>query len=142
VVIVTSCFTLLFTVFGVLFIKSRCKQESIEVCEVYTPSIFYIPFLLVCSILYMRNTDIHNRAVYIHQIQAGLSLQRQERLIGSMLPPDISLAIREGKMERLASYYSSVTILFCYVVDFTKHTSSFSGQVHILSGLLMFAYRD
>jgi hypothetical protein len=60
--------------------------------------------------------------VYINII--GDDLQRQDALILSILPHDITEALKENKIENLAKYYDQTTILFCYIVDFGSKSSA------------------
>lgn len=85
-----------------------------------------LPVLHAIEMIYIQKIEFENRDRYIGQIERGQLLLCQDRLISSILPPEISEALKssETKSENhLAAYYENVTILFCYIVDFSSHSS-------------------
>jgi hypothetical protein len=94
-------------------------------------TIFLLPTFLFFEMLYVHSVEMETRTRYLNQLEAGRDLCRQDKLISSILPSDISLSLKGGntKIEKLASYYGDVTILFCYIVDFTEH--SFVTHPHV-----------
>jgi hypothetical protein len=93
-----------------------------------TSHIYYLPVLQLLQMLYSHNIELENRYRFSGQIEAERTLAGQDKLINSVLPPAVTHALKTGSNSGLASYYTHVTILFCYIVDFNHHTSSIHPQ--------------
>jgi len=84
--------------------------------------IVLLPLLYAYEILYTKHIESESRSRYLSQLRIGADLCRQDTLIQSILPLHISEALKQGYTEKLASFHSSVTILFCHIVGFEEHS--------------------
>lgn len=88
--------------------------------------ILFLPILHAVEMMYVQTIEIENRDRYMDQIERGHLLLCQDQLISSILPPEISEALKSSEtngISEMAAYYREVTILFCYIVDFSSHSS-------------------
>mmetsp|Transcript_18424 Transcript_18424/g.26801 ORF Transcript_18424/g.26801 Transcript_18424/m.26801 type:complete len:1185 (-) Transcript_18424:412-3966(-) len=112
------CIMLPFLIFG----------RHTDMSDMMTGEIILLPLLHCFEMLYMHFNETESRQRYLGQIEAGRDLCRQDKLIHSILPRQISVSLKEGKTEQLASFYSSVTVLFCYIVDFTSKSLTHNSK--------------
>ena len=111
-------FTFLYTILP-FFIFYPSQASLLNSFTVLTLPFFY--FLCAVS---AHDSDIKLRQRFLKLTELGHSLRRQDTLIHSILPPDISLALKNGDSQNLATYHSNVTVLFCSIVDFSSQSSS------------------
>ena len=88
-----------------------------------------LPILLFFELSYLNDYEYEMRKRYVSHLEAGQALCRQDKLIYSILPEGISNALKMNQGDKLMNYYPSVTILFCYIVDFTRHACANPSRV-------------
>jgi hypothetical protein len=94
-----------------------------------TPSIFIIfTFYLLCLVS-SQDIEMKLRYRFLKLSELGHALRRRDTLINSILPKEISVALRKGDTMKLSAYYQNVTILFCSIVDFGRHSSISHAEV-------------
>ena len=84
-------------------------------------SVVVLPVVHLFELWYSNENEWSMRKRYLSHIKAGEALCRQDKLIHSILPPGISNALKLHQYDKLMNFYPGVTILFCYIVDFTQH---------------------
>ena len=94
-----------------------------------SPRVFYLPFMCVISMISAHDIEWQVRQGYLQKCELGQSLRRQDQLILSILPEEITIALKHRNLEGLARYFDDVTILFCSIVDFGHQSSSTYAQV-------------
>jgi len=87
-------------------------------------SVFLLPALFVLCMLSAQDLEMNFRLRFLRLNQLGHDLRRRDTLIHSILPENISEALKKGEKEKLATHHENVTVLFCSIVDFNKHSSS------------------
>jgi len=97
--------------------------------KMFTAEIMYLPLMLIMSMISAHDIEWQVRQGFLMKCALGESLQRQDELILSILPEEITKALKSNRIENLAKYYDNVTILFCYIVDFGKQSSTTYAQV-------------
>jgi len=115
---------------GVLFISVIFLGFSNEYEKLFAPSILYYPLFFCMCIVTCKDSEDRIRHHFLLKCQLGDDLRRQDKLIHSILPEEISLAIKSNQIESLAQSYDDVTIMFCYIVDFGRQSSSTYAQVN------------
>jgi len=110
--------------------------------SITSPEVFYLIGFIVMTIL--SKTDIENqvRQGFLLKCEVGEDLRRQDELILSILPAEISDALKTNKIEDLAKYYDNVTIMFCTIVDFGRKSSSQYAQVTFISRINVAIFYD
>ena len=94
--------------------------------------ILYVPVMVAMSIISVQDLELQVRTSFVMKCELGEKLHRQDNLITSILPEKIAIAIKNKRIENLAKPYDNVTILFCYIVDFGRQSSSTYAQVHTI----------
>lgn len=120
---ISGMYTIVMTVLPFLLFPSSLPPLNL--------TIFLLPVFHFYEMLYVHSVEMETRTRYLNQLEAGRDLCRQDKLISSILPSDVSFALKLGNTNigQLASYYPEVTILFCSIVDFTEHSSIIHPQV-------------
>lgn len=94
-----------------------------------TPSmIILFAFYLLCLVS-AQDIEMKLRIRFLKLSELGHALRRRDTLINSILPKDISVAIRKGDAQKLSAYHQNVSILFCSIVDFGRHSSISHAEV-------------
>jgi hypothetical protein len=111
--------------------SSSSSSFGHEYSLLLTPSIFIIfTFYLLCLVS-SQDIEMKLRYRFLKLSELGHALRRRDTLINSILPKEISVALRKGDTLKLSAYYQHVTILFCSIVDFGRHSSSSHAEVSL-----------
>ena len=94
-----------------------------------TGEITYLPAFMIMVMISNHDIEVQVREGFIMKCKIGEDHRRQDELILSILPEEISNALKANKIENLAEFYDNVTILFCSIVDFGRQSSSTHAQV-------------
>ena len=97
-----------------------------------SPEVFYLIGFTIMTILSKADIENQVRQGFLLKCEVGEDLRRQDELILSILPAEVSDALKTNKIEDLAKYYDNVTIMFCTIVDFGSKSSSQYAQVNII----------
>jgi len=92
------------------------------------PQILYLPVMWCMSTISAHDIEVQTRQLFVANCALGTVLKRQEELILSILPAEITIALKSNDILKLAKYYDNVTILFCSIVDFGRQSSSTYAQ--------------
>lgn len=113
-----GAFTLLFVLIPFWLF---CPQQN-SVLLVYSVAI--LPLFYLAFVISAHDVEIKLRYRFLRLSALGNDLRRQDTLIHSILPSDISVALKKGDVQKLASYHDNVTILFCTIVGFGSQSST------------------
>lgn len=103
--------------------------SEIDISLLITPSILILfTFYLLC-VVSAQDIEMKLRIRFLKLSELGHALRRRDTLIHSILPKDISIAIRKGDSQKLSAYHQNVSILFCSIVDFGRHSSISHAEV-------------
>ena len=113
---------------GILFYAILFLQFSGHYMQLVTVEVYYLPAFFIMIMVSNHDIEWQVRQGFLLKCDIGEDLRRQDELILSILPAEISDAIKSKKLEHLAEYYDNVTILFCSIVDFGRQSSSTYAQ--------------
>ncbi len=87
-------------------------------------SVVILPIFLCVFIISAHDVEMKLRHRFLMLSDLGHGLRRQDTLIHSILPSDISYALKQGNADKLATYHQDVSILFCSIVGFSTQSSN------------------
>jgi hypothetical protein len=121
-----GCFTVLFIIIP-FYIFNDSHDNILE-----TSAIAFLPIFFFVFIISAHDTEIKLRHRFLRLSDLGHDLRRHDTLIHSILPPDISRALKTGDIQKLARHHDNVSVLFCSIVGFGKQSSSSHAEVRAL----------
>jgi hypothetical protein len=118
--------------------SSSSSSLSNKYSLLLSPSMVIIfTFYLLCLVS-SQDIEMKLRLRFLKLSELGHALRRRDTLINSILPKEISVALRKGDSQQLSAFYPNVSILFCFIVDFSRHSSISHAEVRLCFSLSLF----
>jgi hypothetical protein len=117
--------------------SSSSSSLSNKYSLLLSPSMVIIfTFYLLCLVS-SQDIEMKLRLRFLKLSELGHALRRRDTLINSILPKEISVALRKGDSQQLSAFYPNVSILFCFIVDFSRHSSISHAEVRLTLNLTL-----
>ncbi len=123
---ISGLYILIFTLLPFLLNYS----SSVPYHVLISPSIIILfTFYLLC-VISSQDIEMKLRNRFLKLSELGHALRRRDTLINSILPKEIALALRKGETRKLSAFHPNVSVLFCSIVDFGRHSSISHAEVY------------